>query len=166
MLTKSRLIQIACMLLILVGLFVWRTANFSDANNNVESNTLTKLTDETIVDTLCDLSQPCVFHTSIGDFTLSVDGGAIIPEQWFHLNLTSESENWEVTQAKIVGKTMFMGKIPVKFLPPQKVADELQSTAVSMLGVCTEDKMIWRLEVVIEANGLPIDLLYDFLIEK
>jgi hypothetical protein len=165
MLTKSRLIQIACMLLILVGLFVWRTANFSDSIN-IEADALTHSSAQANADTLCELSEPCVFHTSIGDFTLAVDGGAIIPEQWFHLNLTSETENWTVTEAKIVGKTMFMGKIPVKFLPVQKIGTHLQATAVSMLGVCTEEQMIWRLDIVIEANGLPVSLHYDFLIEK
>jgi hypothetical protein len=152
------------MLLILVGLFVWRTVDFSNSNYNKDEDTLNNVTVND--DVICDVASSCVFHSSIGDFKLSVDGGVIIPEQWFHLNLTSETESWEVIEAKIVGKTMFMGKIPVKFLPPKIMSNGLQTTAISMLGVCTEDKMIWRLEIVVLNNGLPVPLHYDFLIEK
>lgn len=163
MLTKSRLIQIVIMLSLLVGLFIWRTL---DLSSSVEKNTSTSDFTLNIEDSLCDFSQPCVFSSLWGDFSLSVEGGEIIPEQWFNLTLKSNLDNWQVKRAKIVGKTMFMGKIPLKFSTVSDLAGENQAHARSMFGVCTENKMLWRLEILIEVDGQPVDIHYDFLIVK
>ena len=162
MLTKSRLIQLVSMLTLLIALFVWRTIDSSEVElEKSESNTLSLNLDADV----CDLSQPCVFKSILGDFILSVDGGKIIPEQWYNLTVKSDVKNWKVMSAKIVGKTMFMGKIPIKFSPDTEGGNR-QYHAQSMIGVCTEDKMLWRLKMLIEVEGKPIDVHYDFLIVK
>jgi len=163
MLTKSRLIQLVIMLSLLIGLFIWRTIELSPAiEKNQEESTQRNTTEQA----LCDFSEPCVFNSLWGGFSLSVEGGEIVPEQWFHLTLESKVEDWQVSSAKIVGKTMFMGKIPINFSEVTNSEGKQQATGKSMLGICTEDKMLWRLDIVVEVNGQPVNLYYDFLIVK
>ena len=163
MLTKSRLIQLVSMLSLLIGLFIWRTVDLSTPVEKKSLNNEAILNGAT---SLCDFSQSCVFNSLWGDFNLSVDQGEIIPEQWFHLTLKSDLKNWQVKSAKIVGKTMFMGKIPIKFSAVSDKTGKNEAHAKSMLGVCTENKMLWRLEMIIEVDGQPVDIHYDFLIVK
>lgn len=163
MLTKSRLIQLVSMLSLLIGLFVWRTIDLSETET--DKSKIDKQGLE-LDETTCDLAQPCVFNSILGNFVLSVDEGKIVPEHWYNLTLKSDAKSWQVKSAKIVGKTMFMGQIPIKFSPVEKNDGELQSHAKSMIGVCTEDRMLWRLKMIIEVEGKPIDIHYDFLIIK
>ena len=162
MLTKSRLIQLVSMLTLLIGLFVWRTIGLSEAELEKSETTAPSLK---LDEAVCDLSQPCLFKSILGDFVLSVDEGEIIPEQWYNLTFKSNVKDWKIMSAKIVGKTMFMGQIPIKFSPSTENG-ERQSHAKSMIGVCTEDKMLWQLKMLVEVEGKPIDVHYDFLIVK
>lgn len=162
MLTKSRLIQLVSMLTLLIGLFVWRTIDLSEAELEKSETTAPSLK---LDEAVCDLSQPCLFKSILGDFVLSVDEGEIIPEQWYNLTFKSNVKDWKIMSAKIVGKTMFMGQIPIKFSPSTENG-ERQSHAKSMIGVCTEDKMLWQLKMLVEVEGKPIDIHYDFLIIK
>lgn len=162
MLTKSRLIQLVSMLTLLIGLFVWRTIDLSEAELEKSETTAPSLK---LDEAVCDLSQPCLFKSILGDFVLSVDEGEIIPEQWYNLTFKSNVKDWKIMSAKIVGKTMFMGQIPIKFSPSTENG-ERQSHAKSMIGVCTEDKMLWQLKMLVEVEGKPIDVHYDFLIVK
>lgn len=161
MLTKGRVIQLLIMLCVLISLFVWRTIGSSPSETEKQP-----INDDILVveEPLCDFTQPCIFNTLWGDFSLSVDEGKIMPEQWFHLTLKSQLENWKVISAKTVGKTMFMGKIPMRFSPVTENLARYESKTKSMLGACTEDKMIWRFDIVVEVEGQPINLHYDFLI--
>lgn len=162
MLTKSRLIQLVSMLTLLIGLFVWRTIDLSEGELEKSETTAPSLK---LDEAVCDLSQPCLFKSILGDFVLSVDEGEIIPEQWYNLTFKSNVKDWKIMSAKIVGKTMFMGQIPIKFSPSTENG-ERQSHAKSMIGVCTEDKMLWQLKMQVEVEGKPIDVHYDFLIVK
>jgi len=156
MLTKSRLIQLFIMLFLLVGLFVWRTIYFS--NSQFLNSTLSKeVLDEA---ELCDLSKPCAFNSIKGIFYLSVDEGSVIPENWFNLTLKSDLDNWQVSSAKTIGKNMFMGKIPMKF---SSVINK-ETKAKSMLGSCTQERMIWRFDIVVDVEGEEVNLYYDFLV--
>lgn len=162
MLTKSRLIQLVSMLTLLIGLFVWRTIDLSEAELEKSETTAPSLK---LDEAVCDLSQPCLFKSILGDFVLSVDEGEIIPEQWYNLTFKSNVKDWKIMSAKIVGKTMFMGQIPIKFSPSTENGVR-QSHAKSMIGVCTEDAMLWQLKMLVEVEGKPIDVHYDFLIVK
>jgi len=163
MLTKSRLIQLLIMLCLLIGLFTWRTLQSvvykqDDTPLNVASDILL------LEDTLCDFSKECIFNSPLGKFTLSVDEGKITPETWFNLTLKSDLKNWSVVSAKTIGKTMFMGKIPMRFSQVSETDGQSFSTAKSMVGVCTTDRMLWRFDILVEVDGTPINLYYDFLI--
>lgn len=159
MLTKSRMIQLLSMLSLLIGLFVWRTIN-----PNTTEIIETQLNDQlTVIDaSLCDFKEPCLFKSIYGAFSLTVDEGKITPEEWFNLTLKSDLDNWEVISAKTVGKTMFMGKIPLSFSAVSGINNQQQSTAKTMLGACTENKMVWRFDILLEIEGQPVNLYYDF----
>jgi len=161
MLTKSRLIQLLTMLSLLIGLITWRTLesiNEQDSQGSVKPLI--------IDDAICDFSKACAFNTPFGVFTLSVDGGKIVPETWFHLTLKNTRHDWKVLSAKTIGKTMFMGKVPIQFSTVNKKAESYQSTAKSMIGVCTTDRMRWRFDIVVDVEGTPVQLYYDFVIVR
>ena len=163
MLTKSRLIQLFIMLSLLIGLFTWRTI---ESMLDKQADTLLSTSSNSFMldDTLCDFSTECIVNSPFGKFTLSVDEGEITPENWFHLTLKSDLKNWKVISAKTIGKTMFMGKIPMRFSQVTEIDGQSFSTTKSMVGVCTTDKMLWRFDIVIEVEGTPVNLHYDFLI--
>lgn len=163
MLTKNRLIQLFIMLSLLIGLFIWRTVEKTPMNNEHNANIEQALFNK---ETLCDFSSPCEFNSTAGIFSLSVEEGKIIPEEWFHLILQSDLDNWEVKSAKTIDKTMFMGKIPIIFSPTYKIGNKRQAEAKTMIGVCITDKMLWRFEILVELDGKPINLYYDFLISR
>jgi len=163
MLTKSRLIQLLIMLCLLIGLFLWRTVeSLVDKQPTATAETSTEML--LLEESVCDFSTNCTFNTPFGAFILSVDEGEITPENWFHLTLKSELKNWKVLSAKTVGKTMFMGKIPMRFSQVAEKNGLFISTTKSMVGVCTTDRMLWRFDIVVEVENTPVNLYYDFLI--
>ncbi|WP_345315624.1 hypothetical protein [Ferrimonas gelatinilytica] len=62
-------------------------------------------------------------------------------EQSLALTLTSP-DGWQVRGARIEGRDMFMGVIPVRF--------DTQGRATVMYGSCSSDYMVWRLWVTLE----------------
>ena len=149
------------MLSLLIGLFTWRTI---EATFNKQEETPVSLDTLILEDSICDFSKECIFSSPLGQFTLSVDEGEITPENWFNLTLESDLKNWKVVSAKTIGKTMFMGKIPMRFSQITEVEGKSISRARSMVGVCTTDRMLWRFDIVVEVENTPINLHYDFLI--
>ncbi|TEW52527.1 hypothetical protein [Psychromonas algicola] len=163
MLTKSRLIQLLIMLCLLIGLFIWRTIESmtdKQATTSDETSIEALILDESV----CDFSKDCTFNSPFGAFTLSVEEREITPESWFHLTLKSELKNWKVLSAKTIGKTMFMGKIPMQFSQVTEIEGQFISTTKSMVGVCTTDRMLWRFDITVEVDNTPVNLYYDFLI--
>ena len=77
-----------------------------------------------------------------------------------------EEPSKKITQvsAFLEGKDMFMGKIPMQFSQVSEIDGKYFSTAKSMVGACTTDKMLWRFDIVVEVEGTPVNLHYDFLI--
>jgi len=163
MLSKMRLAQILIMLSLLIGLFIWRTVSVTTSETPKEEENKALVIENSH---LCDFVSPCIFGTPLGDFSLSIEGNKIIPEQGFSLVLESNQKDWKVNQAKIVGKDVFMGKVPVTFSSVSEMDNVFQATAKSMIGACTDDQLIWRLEVQIESNGKIFPLYYDFTISK
>lgn len=168
MLTKGRLIQLVIMLAVLVFLFIWRTLDEdlqTESLQEVDNKQQTELIASqqqlpTEMEDLCQFKQACLFKTLYGNFYLGVDEKSIQPEQWINLTLQSELKDWQVKQAKIVGKSMFMGKIPIMF----KSSSENIKKAKTMVGACTEKDMIWRFDIVVEVQGQPLNLYYDFAV--
>ena len=159
MLTKSRVVQLLVMLIVLVSLFTWRTiTNETEQQNNIELSSVESSTEMLE----CDYFVPCEVVSDQGTFWLSVDNPPIKAEQWINFRLEGNGQEWHVVDANIVGKEMFMGRIPVTFTNIGKGT----STAKSLVGACTTPSMIWQLRINIEVNGINDLLLFDFIIKK
>ncbi|WP_033298725.1 hypothetical protein [Psychromonas ossibalaenae] len=165
MLSKTRVVQLLVMIVVFMALVTWRTLNadpsekqpataekISAAVENSAQNTAEVLR--------CDYFTPCEFVSEHGSFWLSVDNPPIQAEEWINFNLKSANPDWQVTDAKIVGKDMFMGRIPVTFNPLKKGL----FSAKTLVGSCITE-MIWQLEINIEMNGVKQVLLFDFAVK-
>ncbi len=158
MLTKSRVALLFIMLLIVLALVAWRTVdNVHGSLINSELNASEQLKANLV---RCDYFSPCEFITKQGTFWLSVNNPPIKAEQWIDFNLQSELKTWRVKEAKIVGKSMFMGRIPVFFKP----IDKGLFTAKTLLGACSTSEMIWQLQISVEVNDITEVLLFDFVV--
>lgn len=153
MLRKSRAIKLFVLLsVLLLGMICWWIYNFYNANSSVEDLTANRVA--------CDYSTPCQFAGKLGNFWLSVNNPPIEAERWIYFNLQSELPAWQVVGANIVGKSMFMGRIPVFF----ESAGKRRFTAKSMVGACTSEQMIWQLQITVEADKRKEILLFDFTV--
>lgn len=161
MLSKAKLIQILCMLVLFIALFSWRTLTARTNNDDVDivRSEVVTMVEEGV---FCDFSRPCTANTPWGTFNLSVEEGKVVPEDWFHVTLQSDAATWHVNQAKILNNTMFMGKIPMRFSD----VELHQSHARTMIGACTEDTMSWRFEIDVTINEQPMTLKYNFEAER
>lgn len=151
MLSKNRVIQILIILSVLIALVIWKT---TDSNKKIENKPVD--TFQSLVE--CDYSIPCEFISKKGSFWLSVQKVPIKVEQWINFTLQSELKNWQVIEAKIVGKSMFMGRIPVFF----KAKKEGGFSAKTLVGACTSDKMVWTLQIQTEIDSQFTLLSFDF----
>lgn len=160
MLTKSRAAQLLIMLIVLVGLIIWRTVTnetLSDKNNNLESELQIEKMQIT-----CDYEKPCEFNNEQGSFWLSVQEPPIKAEQWNYVSITSDVREWQILDAKLVGNEMFMGRIPVKFKEDRQGI----FSAKVIVGACITEQMIWQLQINIEVNGVKDQLLFDFIVDR
>jgi hypothetical protein len=160
MLTKSRLVQLLIMMIVLVGLIIWRTVTnetLSDKKNNLKSDLQIEKMQIT-----CDYEKPCEFNNEQGRFWLSVQKPPIKAEQWNDISITSNVSKWQVLDAKLVGKEMFMGRIPVDFLEEQQGV----FSAKVLVGACATEQMVWQLQINIEVNGVKDQLLFDFSVYR
>jgi len=147
-------IQLLVMLLILLALVVWRTVAYAQtvSENNHSAASATDLL-------RCDYFTPCEFTTPQGAFWLTVANPPIKAEQWIDFNLHSKLEEWRIIEAKIIGKSMFMGRIPVFFSP-----SENGFAAKTLVAACTSKQMIWQLQITVEINNVSELLLFDFVV--
>jgi hypothetical protein len=159
MLTKSRAVQLLVMLIVLASLFTWRTITIeAEQQDNVDLTSV-----ESSPGLLeCDYLIPCEVASSQGRFWLSVDNPPIKAEQWINFKFESDQQELRVIDAKIVGKEMFMGRIPVTFT---KVGKGIFS-AKTLVGACTTPTMIWQLQINVTVNGIEDLLLFDFMVKK
>ena len=159
MLTKNRIVQLLVMLIVLVSLFTWRTiTNQTEQQNDADLTSVEPATG--LLE--CDYLVPCEFAGNQGSFWLSVDNPPIKAEQWIDFKLKSNAQEWRVVDAKIVGKEMFMGRIPVTFTNLGKGI----FSAKTLVGACTTSTMIWQLQINVVVNGIEELLLFDFIIQK
>lgn len=147
MLTKRKILLLFLLLVILsLGILNWPIENAVSSQKKA--------------DTRCDYSTACEFTTKQGVFWLTVDNPPIKAEQWISLSLQSELSDWQVKEANIVGRDMFMGRIPVQF----KANEKGKFSAQTMVGACTRDEMIWQLQIEVELQGKIEMLSYDFAV--
>ncbi|MFT6925969.1 MAG: hypothetical protein ACJAZP_001563 [Psychromonas sp.] len=159
MLTKSRIVQLLVMMIVLVALFTWRTMTIeTKPQTNVDLISVEPSTG--LLE--CDYFVPCEVFGEQGRFWLSVDNPPIKAEQWINFKLKSNAQEWRVNDAKIVGKEMFMGRIPVTFSNTGKGI----FSAKTLVGACTTPTMIWQLQIKVVVNNIEEQLLFDFTVKK
>ncbi|GLS89065.1 hypothetical protein GCM10007916_01320 [Psychromonas marina] len=161
MLTKGRLAQLLFMLGVLLVLFFWRTFDFSEQNEVVEVSQ--QVEEKQNISLLrCDYLTACEFLTEQGTFLLSVKNLPIKAEEWIDFELLLPTKNMVVSKAQIVGKTMFMGRIPVTF----KRSEEQLFSANTLVGSCTTAQMIWSLEITVDNGELQELVSFDFMVQR
>lgn len=102
----------------------------------------------------CNNNQPCRYDNGI---KVWLSDPTIAPESPFSVHV-SLPENLQIEQAKLVGVTMYMGFIPLQFKSFQD-----HYMANTMVGICSEREMTWKLELnVINSQGDSKILLYFF----
>jgi hypothetical protein len=158
MLTKARVVQLLIMLIVLMGLFFWRTFDINaqqEPTSTVEEQQSSSLLG-------CDYQKPCEFFTEQGTFSLDIKNLPVKAEQWIDFELHTPMQTVQISTAKIVGKSMFMGRIPVSF----KRASKQRFTAKALVGACTTAQMIWSLEITVENGGAEQELSFDFMVTR
>lgn len=81
-------------------------------------------------------------HTIKDSAFLSISSAQVKPESEFEI-IFAPSEQVEITEAHIVGASMYMGKIPLFFKKTQNGSHK----AVGMVGVCSEKEMKWQIQI-------------------
>lgn len=160
MLTKSRVVQLLFMLIVLLVLFFWRT--FSPPQTITQEGVEIKGSEAVALVSLlrCDYQTPCEFISEQGEFLLNIKNLPIKAEQWIDFELSTPNENIQVSAALIVGKSMFMGEIPVSF---SQSAQQLFS-AKAIVAACMHDEMIWTLQITVNNGDLQEALAFDFAV--
>ena len=155
MLTKSRVVQLLFMLTVLLVLFFWKTFEKIPDKQVVES-------DPQISQVRCDYKDACEYITDQGTFFLSIENLPIKAEEWIDFELLMPNDNMKVSKAKIVGKDMFMGRIPVTF--KQSKTDLFR--AKTLVGACTTPEMIWSLEITVDIAEAQEVITFDFMVKR
>jgi len=159
MLTKGKVLQLLFMLVILLALFFWRT--FDNGADKAVTEALTKPnTMQSVV--RCDYQDGCEFISDWGTFLLNVKDLPIKAEEWINFELTVPNEGVQISNAQIVGKSMFMGKVPVNF----SQSDTYQFNAKAIVAACVHDEMVWILQISVDNGVEQQQLEFDFLIKK
>ena len=102
----------------------------------------------------CQSNQPCDYENYVKVWLSETN---VSPETPFVINL-SLPEKMQVRSAKLEGVTMYMGYIPVKFVSHKGVL-----VATTMVGICSERNMTWKLTVEITNKQGQLDTLFYYI---
>lgn len=104
----------------------------------------------------CEPNMPCTFNKGIKVWLPDTD---LTPETPFNINL-SVANNEKIISARLEGVTMYMGYIPVAFSSLGNIYQ-----AQTMVGICSEKNMKWKLQLNLEdKHGNPQTLSYYFIV--
>lgn len=104
----------------------------------------------------CEPNEPCEYNNKA---RIWLPDPSLTPETAFDINL-SLPKNIKIQNAKLEGVTMYMGYIPVSF----EVVDTIYQ-AHTMVGVCSEKNMKWKLLVQVQdSQGQIQHLTYYFFV--
>ncbi|MEI6896855.1 MAG: hypothetical protein V5786_05105 [Psychromonas sp.] len=157
MLTKLKVVQLFFILVILLGLFFWKTVDKQQGKELTEKpHEMAKMSLLT-----CDYQQACEFITEQGKFLLSIKNLPIKAEQWIDFELVTPQKNIQISNAQIVGKSMFMGIIPVTFKP----SSALQFISKAIVGSCAHAQMVWTLEIMVDDGTVDQKITFDFMVK-
>ena len=101
------------------------------------------------------------------NITLSSGSETIKAESEINFELLVKSEkNIRITSAWLEGKDMFMGKIPLFFAPNNITKSNFHVSAQTMIGACTEESMVWVMNIAVEIEGEPRLVQFYFESER
>lgn len=158
MLSKVRVMQLFFMLVILLFLFFWRTFDWQQNKAILEA----KKTSAQVSLSRCHFKETCALMTKQGEFLLNIKNVAIKAEQWIDFELTVPHRHVKIKKAQIVGKTMFMGSIPVIF----SQSSEKMFTSKALLGDNMIKETIWALEITVNNDEKQQLLTFDFMVNR
>ena len=111
---------------------------------------------------LCQFSQgSCTKEINGVKITLLINPKTVPSEKNIQLKL-SVNKPVKIKSARIEGRDMFMGMIPIKF----NSIKNKEFLGDAILGTCASGYMVWRLIVNIDVNGTPSTVFYDFLADN
>lgn len=105
----------------------------------------------------CNNNQPCLYDNGV---KIWLSDATLQPESPFSVHVFLP-DNLKIEQSKLVGVTMYMGFIPLNF-----EAFQDHYIAHTMVGICSERKMTWQLNLeTINSTGESNTLFYQFDVE-
>ncbi|RYV01430.1 hypothetical protein SOPP22_13640 [Shewanella sp. OPT22] len=111
---------------------------------------------------LCNfLVSSCLKEANGAEIALFISPNTVPSEQDLTISLKS-NKNITIKSARIEGRDMFMGVIPIKV----KELNNNDFSANAILGSCASGYMVWRLFVTYELNGQTSTVFYDFLADN
>lgn len=127
--------------------------HINELDGNTESDSLE----------LCDFKvRDCLVVSNGNEIFLSSNNKIIKTETENLFLLKADNiDSFKINSAKLEGKDMYMGVIPVFFT---KVDGYYQANA--MLGACMHDKMIWQMTINATINNQTQNLTYSFYSEQ
>ncbi|AGH81687.1 hypothetical protein PCNPT3_08745 [Psychromonas sp. CNPT3] len=152
MLTKTRIVQLLLMLVLLIGLVVWQTYS-KEKTLVVQTLKITQIQ-------RCDDVKECQLDAN-SEYWIKIDEDPIKAEQWINFTLQHKNKEMQVLSAKIVGKNMYMGEIKLDF----KENANKDWKAKVILAACTMPMMRWSLQIQVKGEYQPETLMFDFNIQ-
>ncbi|GHE83841.1 hypothetical protein [Thalassotalea profundi] len=134
----------ASVYLLIVGAFLLCITSCSKPDKTDSKNAILQKIEPT-----CLVSQSaCKIMTHFGELSVLFSEKKITPESEFSILVGNDkfNENFKVT-GFIEGKSMYMGKIPLFFSNEQQLGYHIAHT---MLGSCSDKKMIWVIQLTVE----------------
>jgi hypothetical protein len=106
----------------------------------------------------CYSNEPCIYDKQV---KVWLSESIVTPETPFNINL-SLPEGLKVINAKLEGVTMYMGYIPVFFKSTKGILQ-----ADTMVGVCSEKNMKWKLIIELEdQQAKTSQVTYYFIVKQ
>lgn len=131
LLSKTRLLQMALIFVVLASAFVYRTLDSVAQEKEKRSHP-------------CDLSRAwCQVELDNYVVQMRLPEGDITPEQRFPLEMKISSPDLLIKESRIEGESMYMGWIPLSW---DKGVDNIYKTW-SQVGVCMTKHMVWAVHV-------------------
>lgn len=111
---------------------------------------------------LCEFSKAwCEKEVNGIKLSILIDPNSVPSEKQLNLNLMSNAPLSDL-EARIEGRDMFMGMIPLHFESKDKKSFESKF----MLGSCASGYMVWRLFVSGKSDGKEFTIFFDFLADQ
>lgn len=119
----------------LVAAFLLTGCDFSEKENH-----------NTPIDVSCEPNKKCTYSNGV---KVWLSSKAIFPETPFTI-FSELPPGYFINNARLEGQSMYMGYIPQQFLKKEGVWE-----SKTLVGICSEPNMLWKLTLNIHSNTAP-----------